>query len=251
VYLGGAGGLLFSPSYSLVGPPGSDYFGSSVASAGDVNGDGYSDVVVGAPYAGGFTGRAYVYLGGARGLGASPATSLSGPDGRDGQYARSVAGAGDINGDGYADVVVGAYGVGGNTGRVYVYLGGASGLAATPIISLTGPDGLRGEFGYSVAALPSGIRTIQSGTRGGWPTARRLFCGRQNLRGALADAAQCIVTLGARWVDHPPVWSCTDDCVHCDGLRASTDACGRRSLGDSNSSWHYRGGSHCDGAVVL
>src|ERR1019366_4409093 len=99
---------------------------STVAFAGDINGDGYDDVIVGGDGTLTGAGRAYVYLGGASGLAASPATTLVGPDPTS-RFGASVAGAGDINGDGYADVIVGAPGV----QRAYVFLGGAAGLSTT------------------------------------------------------------------------------------------------------------------------
>ena len=76
---------------------------------GDVNGDGYADVIVGAnTYDNGQAdeGRAYVYLGSAAGLVATPAWTAESDRRR--YSAISVATAGDINGDGYADVIVGA-----------------------------------------------------------------------------------------------------------------------------------------------
>jgi hypothetical protein len=52
----------------------------------------------------------------------------------------------DVNGDGFASVVVGAYHAMSNTGRVHVYLGSAAGLSST------GPDGANSAFGISVAS---------------------------------------------------------------------------------------------------
>ena len=80
-----------------------------MAGAGDVNGDGYADMVVGLNNINGSVGRAYVYLGGAAGLALSPAVTLVGPETNVGDaFGRWVAPAGDLNGDGYADVAVGA-----------------------------------------------------------------------------------------------------------------------------------------------
>jgi hypothetical protein len=139
VYLGGATGVATTPT-TLTGPVGSSYFGYSVASAGDVNGDGYADLVVGASV----SNAAYVYLGGATGLATTP-TTLTGPAGS-GAFSASVASAGDVNGDGYADLIVGAF----ISNSAYVYLGGATGLATTPI-TLTGPAESQ-IFGRSVAS---------------------------------------------------------------------------------------------------
>ena len=81
-----------------------------MATAGDVNGDGYSDVIIGATgYDNGQTdeGRAFVYLGAPSGLSlASAWTADGGQD--DDRFGYRVATAGDVNGDGYADVIVGA-----------------------------------------------------------------------------------------------------------------------------------------------
>ena len=52
-----------------------------------------------------------------------------------------------MNGDGYADVVVGEQGASGSAGQVYLYLGGATGLAASPAVTLTGPDAPTGSYG--------------------------------------------------------------------------------------------------------
>ncbi|MDP2308507.1 MAG: MopE-related protein [Pseudomonadota bacterium] len=107
-----------------------------MASAGDVNGDGYGDVVVGAyAYDNGSTdeGRAYVYLGSSSGLATSEAWTAE-SDQSGAYFGRSATSAGDVNGDGYGDVVVGAYLYdNGSTdeGRAYVYLGSSSGLATS------------------------------------------------------------------------------------------------------------------------
>ena len=110
-------------------------FGISVASAGDVNGDGYDDVIVGAyRYDAGEAdeGGAFVFLGGPGGIDATPDTVLEGnqPAAR---FGRSVAGAGDVDHDGYADVIVGAYeyDAGENDeGAAFVFRGGPGGIAS-------------------------------------------------------------------------------------------------------------------------
>ena len=135
VYLGSATGLSTAPASTFPGafPVGGGFeFDLSVASAGDVNGDGYGDVFVGACDS---VGCGHVYLGSASGLGASPATTLSpaGPTGEVGGVS-----AGDVNGDGYGDVVVGGQQSNGQQ-FVFVYLGGAGGLATTPATTPTQP----------------------------------------------------------------------------------------------------------------
>jgi hypothetical protein len=113
------------------------FFGDSVASAGDVNGDGYDDAIVGAPqYDNGQSveGRAYAYYGSDAGLGTT-ANWIAESDQAGAYFGTSVAGAGDVNGDGYDDVIVGAWGYSnGQTseGRAFVYHGSAAGLITTP-----------------------------------------------------------------------------------------------------------------------
>ena len=81
-----------------------------MATAGDVNGDGFSDVIVGAyryDNEQGNEGRAFVYQGSAAGLANFPDwTAESNQPGA--QFGVSVGTAGDVNGDGYSDVMVGA-----------------------------------------------------------------------------------------------------------------------------------------------
>ena len=85
-------------------------FGTSVSGAGDINRDGFADVLVGAPgYDNGEAdeGRAFLYLGSPSGLSSEPAwTAESNSAGA--RFGSSVSGAGDVNGDGFADAVIGA-----------------------------------------------------------------------------------------------------------------------------------------------
>ena len=99
-----------------------NYFGISVSSAGDVNGDGYDDVIVGADYYSGI-GRAYLYYGG-NSMDNIADVILDGDS--PSNFGRSVSGAGDVNGDGYDDVIVGAYRYNSNSGRAYIFYGGSS-----------------------------------------------------------------------------------------------------------------------------
>ncbi len=111
----GTGGLVIN------GQSANDLSGFSVASAGDVNGDGFDDLIVGAngadPASGSDAGKSYVVFGTGGEFGASIELSAiaAGTGGFviNGQSAgdlsgRSVASAGDVNGDGFDDLIVGA-----------------------------------------------------------------------------------------------------------------------------------------------
>jgi hypothetical protein len=135
IYHGSALGLSTMPNRWLEGNQAHAHFGKSVGTAGDVNGDGYSDVIVGAPEHDNEEmeeGRAYIYHGSATGL-SSTANWVAESDRADALFGYSVGTAGDVNGDGYSDVIVGAPGYYDEEtagGRAYVYHGSASGLSA-------------------------------------------------------------------------------------------------------------------------
>jgi hypothetical protein len=112
VFYGSPSGLELQPAWTAESNQAYARMGWSVASAGDVNDDGFDDVVVGAYKFDGPTaneGRVFVYHGSAGGLGASPAWHRDGDNQANVYFGHSVAGAGDVNDDGYDDVVIGAY----------------------------------------------------------------------------------------------------------------------------------------------
>jgi hypothetical protein len=135
LYLGSATGLATSPVWTVESNQAGAWFANCVATAGDVNGDGYADVIVGAddydhPQSG--EGKAFVYLGSAAGLSTTPSWTVESDLIGGAFLGHSVATAGDVNGDGYADVIIGAprFDNGAvDKGRAYLCLGSPSGLA--------------------------------------------------------------------------------------------------------------------------
>lgn len=133
LYLGSPSGLLTTPAWTVESNQASAFMGTEVSYAGDVNGDGYDDVLVSAPYYdNGETneGIVYAYYGSASGLPATPSWTEELNQG-EANFGYSISNAGDINGDGYDDVIIGApYYDNGQTdeGKVFVYYGSAAGL---------------------------------------------------------------------------------------------------------------------------
>ena len=158
VYYGSAAGIDLGSEQklALASPASADYFGASARGAGDLDGDGYDDVVVGVPGAGsGNEGAAYVYYGSTAGLGGETLITASDAAAGD-QFGVSVAGAGDIDADGYADLIIGAHTVddaGTDAGAVYAYLGSAGGVSTASETKLVGSDTAAGDdFGIAVDA---------------------------------------------------------------------------------------------------
>ena len=161
-----------SDGFRIFGAAAYDYAGYSVSNAGDVNGDGFGDLIIGAPYAStnnGGSGAAYVVFGSAPGTAHDVSLSNLGSDGfrimgvAEGDNAGySVSAAGDVNGDGYGDLIIGApYAKpdGQPSGESYVLFGKASGFAEIDLANLDPNDGFRvsavgngDASGYSVSA---------------------------------------------------------------------------------------------------
>jgi len=133
--------------FLIEGEANNDDAGSSVASAGDVNNDGYDDIIIGAErYGTGDPGAAYVIFGKASGFGAISLASLALADGykitgASGFFGHSVASAGDINNDGYDDIIVGESQGASTKGVSYVIFGKASGFANLSAATLSAADG--------------------------------------------------------------------------------------------------------------
>jgi len=131
VYEGSAKGLSTIPSWTMTGEKAGAFFGMTIG-AGDFNQDGYSDLLVGSPnYPGG--GKIYLYLGGPQGLSKTPSWTAEGEKEGD-QFGTYLANAGDVNGDGFPDVIVGApfaSAEGKKAGKVYLFYGGKNGQLST------------------------------------------------------------------------------------------------------------------------
>ena len=150
--------------FRLDGIDGYDVSGRSVSSAGDVNGDGFDDVIVGAggadPNGNSGAGESYVVFGSATGVGTNGVLDLAALDGTNGfrldgidagdRSGYSVSSAGDVNGDGFDDVIVGAYSADPNgdisAGESYVVFGSSTGIGVNGTLdlgSLNGTNGFR------------------------------------------------------------------------------------------------------------
>ncbi|MEO5378274.1 MAG: DUF4347 domain-containing protein [Magnetococcus sp. DMHC-6] len=134
ILYGSASGISYESDLS--GAAANDLSGFSVSGAGDFNGDGFSDILIGAKWAdtgGDYSGASYLVFGSEHGITSIDLSTLDGTKGfrldgaTKGDYSGvSVSAAGDVNGDGFDDIIIGADGAkfGGNTsGASYVVFG--------------------------------------------------------------------------------------------------------------------------------
>jgi hypothetical protein len=171
VFLGTASGIASGTAASaaaqLEGDQAGAHLGTSVAGAGDVDGDGFDDVIAGAPdYTHGENseGVALLFLGSATGIadaGAAAADALFEADQADASLGVSVAGGGDVDADGHADILLGAPdfdGPASDSGAAFLFRGSATGIANGSPTSASAQflgDATSAVFGTSVALVGS------------------------------------------------------------------------------------------------
>jgi hypothetical protein len=198
--------LVEQPSLRVRGSVAGDRFGAAVATLGDINGDGYGDYAIGAPEANAGAGAVRVRFGGPSML--ADAT-LSGVDHAlaGAQFGASIAGLGDVDGDGYGDFAVGAphanpVGCLG-CGFVRVFFGAASGVSARTPARMQG-RAIADLFGSAVSGVGDfngdGFADMAVGAPGSTPSGRaecgevHLFAGSSAGFSTVADRViECLV----------------------------------------------------------
>jgi hypothetical protein len=169
---------------TIHGSDAGDQIGWSVSDAGDVNGDGYDDVIIGAPGYSNDKGRAYVFYGRATGswsdiddASTDADVILTGENDAD-QFGCSVSRAGDLNNDTDEDVIVGAYGYSYETGRAYIFEGGSwfngSISADNANVTLTGTSS-NDRFGWAVSDAGNADNDIYDDVIVGAPGADKAY----------------------------------------------------------------------------
>ena len=142
-------GTIGSRGFAIIGESSTDFAGRSVSGAGDVNGDGYDDLIVAAPWAAAaYQGRSYVVYGGSGSGGTVDLSQLPSTAGfrigGTGYGALSVSNAGDVNGDGFDDLLIGSA-LGGyyydGAARAYVVFGRSTGTTEINLAQLQPADG--------------------------------------------------------------------------------------------------------------
>jgi hypothetical protein len=156
-------GVSSTPAMQLLGQQDAAWFGNAISNAGDVNGDGYADLIVGSPMHTNGVGHASeglvsLFSGSISGLNTSPSWTYEN-DQNASNLGLAVSTAGDLDADGYSDVVCGAPfydGTETDEGRAYAFLGSASGLSDYPAW-LSDGDQASAHYGTAVSFLKDTI----------------------------------------------------------------------------------------------
>jgi len=149
----GTTGTVGGPNYSfncLTNQP-----AQTIACAGDVNGDGIEDLIAGAPGSNSGTGQVRIALGAPGGIPNTPAGVLIPGDASGIQFGAAVAAAGDVDGDGYGDFLVGStmrQAGGQAVGGIQVFRGGPSGPSTTASWSAVGTV-MNDRFGFAACSV--------------------------------------------------------------------------------------------------
>jgi hypothetical protein len=192
-----------------------DYSGESVSSAGDVNGDGIDDIIIGArgadPNGVNSAGESYVVFG--RSTGFAPSLNLSALNGTNGfvmngvdvnsNSGTSVSSAGDVNGDGIGDVIVGAWAAEPNglfrAGAAYVVFGRDTAVAG-PFAASLDLAALNGASGFVLNGINTndntGISVSSAGDVNGDGFDDLIIASRYGDPNGLTDAGECAVVFG-------------------------------------------------------
>jgi len=202
VFLGAADGLTVTRGLTLTINQPAAQFGYAVSHAGDINGDGYADIIIGAP---GYdiisgtsdVGAVFVYYGATEGI-STTSSALYG-DQNGSRFGASLSGAGDVNNDGYADIVVGAQYYSRtvtNEGAAFVYLGSPTGVITVPQRVLVG--------GQLAALFGAAVGTAGDVNKDGYAD---IVIGASRYTGDQKDEGAVFVYLGsAAGIDGRPVW---------------------------------------------
>ncbi len=152
IYFGTSTGYRATADATLLAPVARSAFGTVLAAAGDVNGDGYGDLLALSEQPGSGSGTVYlhVYTGGDGSVSAAPLTTLSGSGVS--RFAHRFGNVGDVDGDGFDDVLVGHRGASDYfSGALYLYPGASTGLSSTPALTLR-EGGTNGSFSLTFSA---------------------------------------------------------------------------------------------------
>jgi hypothetical protein len=216
VYLGGPHGPPATPTSILSDQAAKVHYAESIASLGDVDGDGYGDFAVGSPS----EDTVYVYRGGPTGFADPPSLVLTGP--AESRFGDALSGAGDVNADGYADLLVGlpiqeASGGSSVVGGARVYFGSASGLSSSAFVELEPPASSDeqgfGQFVSSAGDIDGdgkGDVAVYGGVGSFDPQRIYVYLGGSSL-GAAPDATLEYDGTDYSWLDAANVLACAGD----------------------------------------